>query len=388
MTEKQKGAATLVFTLMIALAWLSVRLYRGSGPVGQLTRIVSLQHWQLGKPQPNVPALGLTNMPSAAPYVWLTRHELLHFGGPVQNLKAAVYDTETKQDHSAPGLAALQPSPQMINIASPDGEWLLSETPKEQQMAGPNGLRYMVPMASFCAIRCVDGKVIHYPDILGGDCFGYWMPDSRHWITLNRNQFWDISSKRPHVPHAGFGSGRGSPGGVSSALHLAVVGIDPPDVRYISLANMGAYKIIGAAAPDKVVLSAYDPATYLNPPVGAIQPPLSFVEVSLASPQSQVRKFSVAFPQTPSGGSSALLLSPAGDSLLWTCISAQPSLLNWGSSVPERKSVDSWVFPINGGSSHHIGVWSGSQTGDFQWNPDGRHISFSLENILYSVPVP
>ncbi len=395
MTEKQKGAATLVLALIIALAWLSVRLYRGSGSLDRLTRIVSLQHWQLST-QPNDPVSALTSMPSAAPYLWLTRHELLHFsGGSAPGLKAAVYDTDTKQDQPAPGLSALQPSPQMVNLASPDGKWLLSSVPKELPMVVPkelryNGSQYMEVLASLCAVRRADGKTLWYPDIPGGIPSFRWMPDSRHWMTDLGRGLALAASRKPPVPSAGpMRSLGGRPGYIAArpALRLAVVGIDPPSVRYISLTNMGSYKIIGAAAPDKVILSACDPTTYLNPPEGVVQPPLPFVEVSLASPQALARKFSVAFPQTPTGGSSAILLSPAGDNFLWICLSAQPSLINWRRSAPERKSADFSVFPTNGGSPRHLGTWSGSQIGNFQWNPDSRHISFSLENVLYSLPI-
>ena len=387
MTEKQKGAATLILVLVIALAWLSVRLYQGSGSLDRLTRIVSLQHWQLGNPQPNAPVFAVTDMPSAAPYLWLTRHELLHFSGDsAQSLKGTVYDTDTKQDQPAPGLVAIQPPPQTINLASPDGEWLLSSAPKEQPMVDPNGLRYMMQLASLRAVRRADGKTDYYPDgpDLSAAC---WLPDSRHWITIFSTSQSLAAQSKPIVTHPKSTAGSGSPGRAAAALVLAVVNVDPPGVRRVTLAKMGAYRIMGVAAPDKVILSADSPAAYLNPPEGVVQPPLPFVEVSLASPQAPARKFSVAFPQTPPGGSSTILLSSTGDNFLWICLSAQPSLLSWGSSAPERKSADVWVSPTNGGSPRHLGTWSGSQIGNFQWNPDGRHISFSLENILYSLPV-
>lgn len=323
-----------------------------------LTSITSTANWQSG----------YSYFFSTEPYMWLTDHELLHFGQstPGGGQQAFSFDARGHADTPVPGLNAVQAG--HVVAPSPDGQWVLWDMRKYNNSA-----------PGMAATRRTDGRTVRWPKIQMDSDAGFWLPDSRRWIGVT------------YVRTGKFV--RGLP---VAERRLVVYSVDHPGFRsYRIPSENGTDQMLGVNTEGHVILdNSYHG---WGGPSGQPQPPLSLVEVSLNPLLPTARPFQVPQPQTPPGQASNILLSPQGDRLIWSSFSIKPStIIGWLSSWTRHSftrgttSLDIWACRLDGSPPQHIGTWSGQQISfpsAVRWNPDGKHISFTLRGVLYSVPV-
>lgn len=359
-TMPRKGRALLALGLAAAVAVLCLAFWGGQhqSQSRPLTPISSTADWQLGYGE----------VFQTETYLWLTDHEMLHFGQSTLGggQQALSYDTRNHADTPEPGLNAVQAG--HVISASPDGQWVLWNTQKYNNSA-----------PGMAATHRADGKTIRWPHIQTDRSEGFWLPDSRRWVGI------------VYVP-----TGKILRGHPVYKKRLAVYCVDHPGFQaYTIPGDNGGSRILGFNTQGHVILD--NSFEGWGGPPGQSQPPLSLMEVSLASPHPTARPLQVPQPQVPPGQTSAILLSPQGDRLLWSSFSVRPStLLGWLSSWTRHSfsrgttSLDIWTCHLDGSPPQHIGTWSGQQISfpsAVRWNPDGRHISFTLRGTICSVPV-
>ncbi len=306
----------------------------------RITPLVSVGGWQRG----------YGDVLSGEPYLWLTDHELLHFENTPRGTEAFSYDTQTHKDVPEPRLNAVQAG--RVASASPDGQWVLWHTQKDNVLWHTQ--RDNRPPASWAATRRRDGKTVRWPNSQKG----FWLPDSRRWMGLD--------------------------------LH----DVDHPGLRLPLCSDPGSWlmgDVLGVNTRGHVIVSFFSD---LEERPGQPAFPLSLAEVSLTCPRATGRRLSVPHPRA--GLDCSILLSPQGDRLLWINVSQESSatdewLSSWtGNWYESTMSLDVWVCHLDGTPPKHVGTWRGRKTSypaSVRWNPDGRHVSFTLEDTLYSVPV-
>ena len=325
------------------------------GALHRAAPVCSIADWQQG----------YAEFASEASYVWLSDHELLHIqqNNP-SGVQIMAYNTQTQRDTPIPGLIYLYVG--RVTSVSPDGQWVLWNMQKFS--SSPVGM---------AATRCVDGKTARW-HLQTDRSEGHWLPDSRHWVAITSIAPGWLRNGQPQY-----------------GTNFSVFCVDHPGVRMyrVSTPSSPGY-ILGATPQGKIILNnSY--SGWGTP--GQATPPLSFLEVSLQTHPPTVRAFQVPQPQVPAGRSAEVLLSPRGDRLLWSTSSTRPSnIVGWlslwtrHSFLGGATTLDIWTCPINGGSPQHIGTWSGQQISfpsAVCWNPDGKHISFTLNGTLQSVSV-
>lgn len=354
--RKRPIKVLLLLTLVVAIIRLAFWSSSKQGPSRQVTRLASLQDWQLG----------YGYVFSNEPYLWLTNHELLHFDGDsMRGIRAFSSDILTHAEVPEPGITAMQQG--HVISASPDGQWVLWNT---QQ--------FNTSVPGMAASQPSGGKTVRWPHLQTWGSTGFWLPDSRRWVCVN---FVPTGQMINHQPVA--------------EKRLVVYDVSRPGIRTFPIpGDTGAENILGVTPQGKIIFN--DTFDGWGGPPGQPQPPLSLREVSLDGPQPTARTFQVQVPKTPPGESPRLLLSPRGDRLLWTCFSARQNLfLVWLSSLTHRsfggsgESLDIWTCPLDGSAPSHVGTWSSPQMGFTAcWNPDGKHVSMTMQNQLYSISVP
>lgn len=356
MTRKRGFRLALACAAVAAVLCLAVWNSSRTRPA-QVTRIAPMEGWRVST----------GDLCPAGPYLWLTSHEVFHFTpGPPGNWDHAnVLDMRTRQDQSVPGLVSLEGG--HCVGASPDGQWILWNT--QIYSSSPPGM---------AATRRSDGKTVRWPNLQTDRNEGFWLPDSRHWACIT-----------------GVPTGKRISGRPISENRIVIYDVSHPGAKSFAIPGVsGMTNILGVTPQGKVIFD--DTPDEWGGPAGQPQPPLSIREVSLDGPQPAARVFQVQVPKTPPGSGERVLLSPEGDRLLWTCSSVRPnSLFGWASSLMHRsfgggtESLDIWTCPLNGNAPHHVGTWSGPQMGFAAcWNPDGKHVSMTMNNELYSVSVP
>jgi hypothetical protein len=352
----RKRSFLIVLGLSVLLLFLVTIFYQPhkSVMVSHATPIISLQNW----------TGGYGEVFSNEPYLWLTDHELLHFHSNNFGVQSATFDTLKKTESSVPGLVAVYRGHAVS--ASPDGQWVLWNTQQYENSA-----------PGFAATRRADGKTIRWPNFQMDRSEGFWLPDSRHWIGITL------------VP-----TGQMMHGHPVGSTRFAIFDVNHPGFQSYPIASdTGGSRILGVNTQGHVILDNSSSQAGF----GQSSPPLSLSEVTLISPQPTAHPFSVIQPQTPPGESAYIFLSPQGDRLLWVNFSSRPSsIISWlslwtrHSFVGGTESLDVWVLPLNGSASRHVGTWNSRQLSfgpAVRWNPDGKHISISLNDTLCSVPV-
>ena len=301
------------------------------------------------------------------PYLWLNDHELFHFNGETMHgFQGAAFDTRTHADTPELGLTVVQQG--HVISASPDGQWVLWDTRK-----------YNNSVPGMAATRRTDGKTVRWPGLQTDRDEGFWLPDSRRWIGITFLPTGKVIRRRPVYQK-----------------RLVVYSVDHPGFQsYPVLGDNGGTRILGFDAQGHVILDNSYEGWGGSP--GQAPPPLSLVDISLNTHPPTARPFQVPQPQTPPGQASNILLSPQGDRLIWSSFSIRPStIIGWLSSWTRHSftrgttSLDIWTCRMDGRLPQHLGTWSGQQVSfpsAVRWNPDGKHISFTMRGILYSVPV-
>lgn len=355
MTRKRTAGFIIASTVVAAVLWLAV--------------------WNTGKTQSaQVKRIGLTPQYSSGYsdvfnsdfYLWLNSRELLHFNNDYSiQYPIATYDVTTHRDTAAVGLGAVLAG--HVISASPDGQWVLWNT--QTFSSSPPGM---------AATRRADGKIVLWPHLQTWQSTGFWLPDSRRWVCVNFVLTGQMINGHP-----------------VAEKRLVVYDVNRPGTRSFAIpGDTGVENILGVTPQGKVIFN--DSFDQWGGPPGQPQPPLSLREVSLKGPQPTARTFQVQVPKTPPGEGARVSLSPQGDRLLWTCFSARPnSFLLWFSSLTHRsfsggrESLDIWTCPLNGSAPSHVGTWNRPRMGFIAcWNPDGKHVSMTMDGELYSVSVP
>lgn len=342
-----------------------------------LQKIAPTQDWQLG----------YASVFDTDPYGWLDSHEIIFFGGDsMRGYQPTVLDTQTQTSHPEPGLNAVQQG--HFITASPDGQWVLW-----------NMQTFSTSKPGMAATRRSDGKTVRWPGLQTDRSTGFWLPDSRRWVSMMPVNTGKMIGKS-HVYADKFV--------VYSVDHPSVQTYGLPDVRTTtSWWENGAVKtVLSAPAPPEgghfqgdilgttpqghMIIARGSPEA--QGPPGGTPPPFSLSEMTLSSTNPVTRDFQITLPQASPSNYGRIALSPQGDRLLWTCFSNRPaSLQAWFDKLVHHaysgatESLDVWICPLNEKPPRHLGTWSGSRLGNCRWNPDGRHLSFVKDQALYQV---
>ena len=356
MLRKRTTGFVITFAGVAAAVWLAV-WNSGKPQFAEATRIASVEDWRVAG----------GDMSQAGPYLWLTPHEIFHFtpGIPGDWDRADVLDTRTGRDQSAPGLVHIEGGHSFA--ASPDGQWVLWDT--QTYSNSPPGM---------AATRRADGKTVRWPHLQTNWGDGFWMPDSNRWVGVNYLPTGKTSNNRP-----------------VREKRIVIYNVNRPGFQSFAIpGDAGSEDILGVT-PQGTVIFNDSPGDW-GSSVAQAQPPISLHEVSLNGARPTARICSVQVPKTPPGNSYRVSLSPQGDRLLWTCFSTKPNLFfGWFSHLTHRsfggavESLDIWTCPLDGTAPSHLGTWSSPRM-DFTacWNPDGKHVSMTMNNGLYSIPAP
>ncbi len=322
--------------LFVALAGSACQGDASPSHSRQITPVVSVANWKL------IPHQVFTN----GRYAWLSDHELLHFGGDGKSgYQALSYNTRTRADVPEPNLNVVQQG-HMVS-ASPDGQWVLWNTHK--------ALPFEPGMA---ATRRSDGKTVYWPRLQPSRGVGFWLPDSRRWVCLE-----DLPNARP--------------GDTPSRQRLDVCRVDHPGVRSTPIPKDRTFSaLLGVDARGQAVL--VDPSSERTTPVGPASLRLAAHRAVSAVPPLRWLESIKPDPQT--GQDYFIFLSPQGDHLLWSL------------NVVNAKAVGISFHSarLDGSPPQDLGAWYAenvSKAGAIQWNPDGKHVSFDMQDVLYSVSV-
>ncbi len=355
MTRKRAVGLGFIIAAVAAALWLGLRGSGNQTPTAPTTRIAVVNGWS------PAPAFVF----SGEPYLWLNSHEILHFReDQLHGFSAVSYDTKTQKEQPEPNLSCVQ-SGHVIS-ASPDGQWVLWDTQK-----------YDDPPTIMAATRRADGKTIRWRYVQQDTSAGFWLLDSRRWVDI-----------------AEVSMGRITHGHRVLARRLVVYSVDHPGLQtFVIPADTGTEYVMGVTSQGKVILT--DSFGERGGRFGQARSLLPLREIFLGSPGAAARLISVSLPAFPPAAGSRFNLAPQGDRMLWSCLSFQPpSLLSRARGFIRRTAPygmvekDVWVCSLNGSAPTHLGTWSSSDMGDFSWNPDGKHISLTMQNQLYSVSVP
>lgn len=353
----RKRAVGLGF--IVAAVATALRLGLGSGSnrtlTAQTTQIASTTGWSPAPPF----------VFSGEPYLWLNSHEVLHFrGSQAQGFYAVTYDTKTQKEQSEPNLSCVQTG--HVISASPDGQWVLWDTEK-----------YDDPPTVMAATRRTDGKTIRWRYVQHERSAGFWLPDSRRWVDI-----------------AEVSMGQVTHGHRVLARRLVIHSVDHPAVQaFVIPADTGTEYVMGVTSQGKIILT--DAFGQRAGRFGQAQSLLPLREISLNGCRATARPIAVALPASLPRATSIFYLAPQGDRMLLSSLSFQPpSLLSRARGFIRHTAPygmdekDIWVCPLDGSALTHLGTWSSSDMGDFSWNPDGKHVSLTMQNRLYSVSVP
>ncbi len=354
MTRKRAAGLALTVAAVTAALWLGLRGGGNQVSAASTTRITSVKGWA---PPPFVFW--------GEPYLWLNTHEILHFQGDQQRGFSAVsYDTKTQTEQPEPAFSGVQTG--HVISASPDGKWVLWDTHQSDD-----------PPIVMAATRRSDGKTIRWRYIQPGGDAGFWLPNSRRWVDIA-----DIAIGK--VVHGHRVLGR----------RLVVYSVDQPGSQSFAIpGDTGTEHILGVTSQGKIILtnSFGERAGRTGQPASVL--PLR--EIFINGLRATARTVPVPLPASPPTSGSMFYLSPQGDRMLWSSLSFKPpSLLSRVRGLLRHTAPygmdakDVWVCHLNGSAPTHLGTWSSSDMGDFSWNPDGKHLSLSMQSNLYSVPMP
>jgi len=198
---------------------------------------------------------------------------------------------------------------------------------------------------------------------------GVWLPDSRRWLAWTPGH-----SKQP----------------------LRLYSFDAPHGTPVSVPAPEAMTGLIGVTPDNLVVQTDAPF-----------PPATAKKITLATfgiypNRTGVRTVPVPLPVTAQIHD--LELAPRGDRLAWLLVDARrttfitmlirlvPSL---SGHFPPTEGISVWISRLDGTEMQEIGFQqthaSGKNTNvatDLRWMPDGKHLSFLMDNSLYSVPAP
>jgi len=196
-----------------------------------------------------------------------------------------------------------------------------------------------------------------------------WLPDSRRWLS------W-------------------TPGPDKYLLHL--YSIDSPHGAPVSVSTSETMSYLVGVTPDYLVVQTDTP----SPPSTAKRVTLTTFGVYPNSATARI----VSFPLPVTAQISGLELAPQGDRLAWLLVDARRTpfitmlirlIPSMSGRFPPTEGISVWVSRLDGTEMHEIGFQQTHSTGkdtnvttDLRWMPDGKHLSFLMNNSLYSVPAP
>jgi hypothetical protein len=196
-----------------------------------------------------------------------------------------------------------------------------------------------------------------------------WLPDSRRWLALSPSR-----SRQP----------------------LRLYSVDAPDSAAVTLPMPTAMTNLVGVTPDLRVVQ-----TDARPP-DATATNIAVITFGIYPNRAPVH--SSSFPLPVTAQIKDLELAPAGDRLAWLLVDARRSPLvtmlvrllpTLGGRFPPTQGISVWVSRLDGTEMHEIGFEQTHATGkdtnvatDLRWMPDGKHLSFLMNDALYSVPAP
>ncbi|MCW3052332.1 MAG: hypothetical protein JWN14_1502 [Chthonomonadales bacterium] len=244
--------------------------------------------------------------------------------------------------------------------------------------ASPDGL-ILLTFDTSGAFTVVEDKAViqHRTDAMGWGAdgaagktpAGAWLPDSRRWLAWS--------------PHA-------------DKHVLRLYSVDAPTGEPVSLPMPDATTNLVGVTPDHLVVQTDAPF-----------PPTTAKKITLATfgvypNRAAVR--SVSFPLPVTAEIDNVELAPRGDRLAWLLVDSRRSPLitmlirlvpSLSGRFPPTEGISVWVSRLDGTEMQEIGFQqthaSGKDTNvatDLRWMPDGKHLSFLMNNSLYSVPAP
>ncbi len=313
--------------------------------------------------------------------LWATRsHELLERATRIAdgNFRSYVWQSETKLDlllqteefeqrdmpTGGVTLGTLGPPIPGAHVwrASPDGLRLLTLTtqsdPPDFHVTGPQR----------------QSELRSYRYEYGGDNLPRlpgvaWLPDSRRWLAWSSGH-----TKQP----------------------MRLYSVDAPYSPPVPLAVPTSMTSLLGVTPDHRVVQSDAPA----PPATATR--ITIATFGVYPNRALVR--SVSFPLPMTSQTKELELAPQGDRLAWLLIDSRRSPLvtmlvrllpSLAARFPPREGISVWVSRLDGTEMREIGFQQTRMTGkdpnvatDLRWMPDGKHLSFLMNDALYSVPTP
>jgi hypothetical protein len=244
--------------------------------------------------------------------------------------------------------------------------------------ASPDGRRLLTfddgPAFYVVGQTASDGYKVEFNE-WGGDELGprlpgiAWLPDSRRWLAWS-----PARSKHP----------------------LKLYSVDAPVASPVSITTPAAMTTLLGVTPDHLVVQSDAPL-----------PPATVKRITISTfgvYPNRTGVQSVSFPLPVTAQINDVELAPHGDRLAWMFVDARRSSLvtmlvrllpTLASRFPPTEGISVWVSRLDGTEMHEIGFqqthMSGKDTNiatDLRWMPDGKRLSFLMNDSLYSVPAP
>ncbi len=419
------GAAALSALVGCALLWRARTQDDPDDLLRRVTLTVPAHVWRGGRANYNTRYGGYHSIGA----FWLNNRDILRFtaGGGV--LTPEIINTETGGARPVPGLGALARKQYPVSV-SPDGKWLLCA----DRTVSP-GHAFSVALDGSGAARR------EWKGALSGETI-YWFRDSRRWASVTKDPKSGALVARvygfdAHVPRPVRLPGKASaselfPGGLSQGDHLL-----RGEYGGVVMAGVPAKSVRGRGrnTTETVTATRLDPSggSGFVPDVRAFTIAAPSIDPRPVPASSVLSGAGIAF--TSGSGASArttfvsklvvfqtrfALVSPTGDRLLW--ITRQPEIvplggldtlltryapflrgvsfpaaLRRGATYQLRERNELWTTRLDGrGGLHRVGVMipstnPGAFTSrtlyDWAWTPDGKRISFTYNDALFTLLV-
>jgi hypothetical protein len=268
-------------------------------------------------------------------------------------------NVHTGRTHSYPVTKAVRDSHSRI-LPSPDGRWALCWNGNGSTGDGVT------------AMNLRTGRSLTWP--AAGDTYHYenlWMADSRRWVQATT------------LPDG----------------YVTLFSLDRPAERVrLSLSSPGALKWKECAMTTQDRLLVYGEADETGASDPAQSPRSGWVirEYRLLP---HVVRLRTLYVRPPAGQETAMPgFSPSGERIAWSCFEpTAPSrtawlhrLFPWVPASPQAR-LSLWITRLDGSQAReigHINVTPEEQSPGLlpRWLPDGRHLSFVYNDVLYTLP--
>jgi Tol biopolymer transport system component len=280
-------------------------------------------------------------------YFWVSDRAVLSFRPRDNGVQAVQVDLPTGRETPIPALSEdfQQANASLVSVwrLSPDGRWLVWRYDDNAH-------------APFWIVSDLEGKRVKRWKLQPSSSMPLWLPDHRRWVeTIN------------------------SPNDVG--LQPVVHSLDGPDVKSATITGPFTWAL--GVTPDGRILTLE-----WRQNRGSI----SWYEYSLSSHHVPPVTHSLSTPRTADGILEAEL-SPDGDRIAcfahYLYLTPLEKLLRrvLPAQIHPHEKMGLWILKRDGSGMRLVGSEDGATASGLLWTPDGKHVSFYDNNILYAVPV-